>query len=222
MHRHVLVVLAHPDDETFGCGGTIALHAKAGTPVTYVCATRGEMGRSMGNPVFATRESMPLLREKELRDACAVLGVGDLRFLGLRDKTVEFVDPDLLAGRIRAIIDEVKPSLVITFYPGYGVHPDHNAIGVATIKAIAGMPKAERPEVHCKAFGHNVEDLGPAQEVDVTSVLDAKLKAFEAHRSQTQVMWGNIEVKMANDPEFRAKVVADRGTEKHWVYQFAD
>lgn len=220
MNRHVLVVLAHPDDETFGCAGVIALHTQAGTPVTYVCATRGEMGRNMGRPIFATRESLPILREQELRDACRIMGISDLRLLGIRDKTVEFVDPDALTARIKAIIDEIKPSLVITFYPGYAVHPDHNAIGAATIRAIAAMAPEERPPVHCKAFGSNIEDLGPFEVVDVSSVIDIKMAAFRAHRSQSEVMLANLDARAANDPGLKERQEAEWKRERHWVYRF--
>lgn len=144
MERHLLVVFPHPDDETFACGGTIASHAAAGTPVTYLCATRGEMGRRMGKPAFATRESLPLLREQELRQACAALGIADLRLLGICDKTVEFLDPAALAARIGAVIDEVRPSLVLTFHPVHGGHPDHCAVGAATVQAVAARPRAGR------------------------------------------------------------------------------
>ena len=73
-----------------------------------------------------------------------VLGC-DLRLLGLRDKTLEFEDPEVLADKIEAIIHELKPSLVITHYPGHGVHPDHNALGEATVRAVLRIPEAERP-----------------------------------------------------------------------------
>lgn len=220
MHKHVLVVLAHPDDETYGCAGTIALHTRAGTPVTYVCATLGEMGRNMGRPIFATRESLPVLREKELREACRVMGIQDLRLLGYRDKTVEFVDPAELQARISTIITELQPSQVITFYPDHAVHPDHNAVGAATIAAIAALPPEERPEVHCKAFGPTIDQLGPYEVVDVSSVLPVKLAAFQAHRSQTEVMFSRIEAEAAKDPERRRQLEKERSQERYWIYRF--
>jgi bacillithiol biosynthesis deacetylase BshB2 len=127
MERHVLVVYPHPDDETFGSGGTILMHTEAGTPVTYVCGTLGQMGRNMGKPFFATRETLRDIREKELRDACTVLGIQDLRMLGLRDKTLEFEDPEWLADKVLEIITELNPSLIITHFitetaRGFGQH----------------------------------------------------------------------------------------------------
>lgn len=195
MERHVLVVLAHPDDETFACGGTIATHAAAGTPVTYVCGTRGEMGRRMGRPAFATRESLPDLRVRELRAACAALGISDLRLLGIWDKTVEFRDQDELAARIGAVIAEVRPSLIITFHPLHGGHPDHNAMGAATIRAVAALPPEQRPRVHCclglgqarKLYQGEPLDV-PVESVTIELVADRKRAAIEAHRSQSEGM----------------------------------
>lgn len=220
MERHVLVVLPHPDDETLGCGGTIAMHAKAGSAVTYVCGTLGEMGRNMGKPPFATRESLPILREKELREACRILGA-DLRLLGLRDKTIEFVDPEALATRIRGIIEELNPSLVITYHPRYSVHPDHMALGAATVAAVASMPPEKRPPVHCRAFGTGVETLGPADITnDVSAVLDIKMDAIRAHASQTQGMLAEMEEKMAKDPELAKTMAKQRSVETYWIYKF--
>ncbi|MEC1717662.1 PIG-L family deacetylase, partial [Schinkia azotoformans] len=105
--RHVLVILPHPDDEAFGASGTISLHSGKGTPVTYACCTLGEMGRNMGNPPVANRETLPLIRKNELINATKAIGITDLRMLGLRDKTLEFEDIDELADRFRAIIEEV-------------------------------------------------------------------------------------------------------------------
>lgn len=219
MERHLLVVFPHPDDETFACGGTIASHAAAGTPVTYLCATRGEMGRRMGKPAFATRESLPLLREQELRQACAALGIADLRLLGICDKTVEFLDPAALAARIGAVIDEVRPSLVLTFHPVHGGHPDHCAVGAATVQAVAARPRAGRPKLLCPLSLQQArklwqgEPLGvPYETVGVAHVAERKRAAIAAHRSQSEGMAED----MARDPMIR-EWLTRRFAEEHFV-----
>jgi len=217
--RHVLVVFPHPDDEAFGVSGTISSYIQNGTPVTYACLTLGEMGRNMGNPPFATRESLPHIRKKELQDAADVLGIKDLRMLGYRDKTVEFEEEAKLAAHIASIIEEVNPSLIITFYPGYSVHPDHDACGAAVIRAVRGIPAANRPKVHCVAFSHNCEEeIGQADIVnDVSAVADRKLAAIKAHKSQTQLMVSQMAINLENqDPE----VVARFYNERFWTYKF--
>ncbi|MFS8640416.1 MAG: bacillithiol biosynthesis deacetylase BshB2 [Symbiobacteriaceae bacterium] len=217
MKEHLLVIMPHPDDETFATGGTIALYAQRGVPVTYVCGTRGEMGRRMGRPPFATRESLPELREKELREACRILGITDLRFLGLWDKTVEFEDPDVLAARLMAIIAEIRPSLIITYHPEYSVHPDHMALGRATIRAVAQLPPDERPPVYTRAFGKASKVLGePDVVVDVRPVWDIKLAAIRAHRSQSELMLAE------NDPEAQERLRRHRETETYYVWKFDD
>ncbi|MDR7074565.1 bacillithiol biosynthesis deacetylase BshB2 [Fictibacillus barbaricus] len=195
MKDHLLVIFPHPDDEAFGVSGTIAQHTKQGLPVTYICLTLGQMGRNMGNPPFATRESLPLIREKELDDACAAIGITDVRKFGLRDKTIEFEDEQLLAERFLTVIDEVKPTKVITFYPGYSVHPDHEATARAVIRAVRSLPELDRPELLCVAFAKNtVEDLGAPHIVsDVSDVFEEKMNCIKAHRSQTQLLVNNVE-----------------------------
>jgi len=216
--RHVLVVFPHPDDEAFGVSGTIALHIKNGTPVTYACLTLGEMGRNLGNPPFATRESLPQIRKKELQNAADTLGIKDLRMLGYRDKTIEFVDEEVLASHIGSIIKDVNPSLIITFYPGYAVHPDHDATGAAVVRAVEKLPEGERPKLHCVAFSNNCEEeIGQADIVNVVSeVVDIKMNTIRAHVSQTQLMINELAYNLENqDPAAMARI----HNERFWTYK---
>jgi bacillithiol biosynthesis deacetylase BshB2 len=214
--------MPHPDDETLACGGTIALHTTAGTPVTYLCGTLGEMGRNMGKPPFATRESLPRLRDKELREACAALGC-DLRLMGLRDKTVEFMDPEELADRIGAVIAELNPSLIITYHPQFSVHPDHMSLGAATVRAVARLPKEKRPPVHTRAFGNGSEVLGePDLVVDAMPVIDKKMAATWAHKSQTSAWMGELTAKKDLDRAEYDKQIQQRARETYWFYKFED
>ncbi|WP_214742627.1 MULTISPECIES: bacillithiol biosynthesis deacetylase BshB2 [unclassified Exiguobacterium] len=187
MNGPLLVIFPHPDDEAFSSAGTIIQHRQQGLPVTYVCLTLGEMGRNMGSPIFTTREELPKIRKRELEDACRMMGIEDLRMWGLRDKTVEFEDEAELADRFRALIDEVKPETVISFYPGYAVHPDHEATARAVVRALQEMGEA-RPEFLGVAFDRRTEDeLGqPHVIVDVTDESEQKKDALFAHRSQTE------------------------------------
>lgn len=219
--KHVLVIFPHPDDESFGVSGTIAMYTQNKVPVTYVCCTLGEMGRNMGNPPFANRESLPLIRKQELEKACEVLGITDLRLLGLRDKTLEFEDLDELANYFSPIIDEIKPSLIITFYPGYSVHPDHDACGAAVIHAVKRLPKHERPTIHCVAFSNNcVDELGPPQIVrDVSAYANIKIKAIQAHKSQFGAFARGRAAKHGLDD----RQVQERIQKEYfWIYQWSD
>lgn len=217
--RQLLVIFPHPDDEAFGVSGTIATHVQNGTPVTYACLTLGEMGRNMGSPPIANRETLPQIRKTELENAASILGINDLRMMGLRDKTIEFEDENKLTAMMADLISEVDPSLVISFYPGYSVHPDHDATGAAVVRAIEKMPAEKRPKLHCVAFSNNcVEELGEADIVyNVSAVVQTKIEAIKAHESQTQLMVADVTNKLNNlDPEMLTWI----NNERFWIYRF--
>ncbi|MDQ0225253.1 bacillithiol biosynthesis deacetylase BshB2 [Metabacillus niabensis] len=221
MKEHVLVILPHPDDESYGVAGLIAQKRKAGIPVTYACGTLGEMGRNMGNPLFANRESLPKIRKKELEDACKAMDIQDLRMLGLRDKTLEFEDDEKIADMMEEIIDEIEPSLIVTFYPGHGVHPDHDACGAAVIRALKRRPKEKRPTTYCMAITNNrFEAVGqPDVILNITDVMDIKLNALKAHRSQTEGMLKQMEEKILNKDK---EAMQWFEKEVYWTYKWDD
>lgn len=185
--RHVLVVYPHPDDEAFSVAGVVRMHRNMGVPVTYACLTLGEMGRNLGNPPTATRESLPEIRRKELIAACAAMGIEDLRMMGLRDKTIEFEDDEKMVKLVTDLIDELNPSLIYTFLPGFAVHPDHEATAKAVVEAVRRMAPEKRPRILACAFANDtIEKNGEAHVVvDISSVKNDKVKALQAHASQT-------------------------------------
>ncbi|WP_243290744.1 bacillithiol biosynthesis deacetylase BshB2 [Bacillus sp. FJAT-47783] len=216
MDERLLVILPHPDDEAFGTAGFIALKRKANIPVTYVCCTLGEMGRNMGNPVIANRETLRNIRQKELEDVAEILDLNELRMLGYRDKTIEFEDDEKLASHFEEIIRDVNPTHVVTFYPGYSVHPDHDACGAAVIRAVGRMQKSERPIVYCLAFSNDrFEHIGePDVVIDIKEVADQKLEAIKAHKSQTFWLVQNI------DHNEQLQSMLEK--EAFWTYPFKD
>ncbi|EKP94275.1 bacillithiol biosynthesis deacetylase BshB2 [Thermaerobacter subterraneus] len=213
--RHLVVVLAHPDDESFGAAGTMALAVRQRIPVTMVSVTAGQMGRRVGQPPLATREGLGPLRIGELRQAMAAVGVGDVRVLGVWDKTVEFQDRSRLAARIRGILEETGATTVITFHPKLGGHPDHNATGAATVEAVMGIPPAQRPRLLCVRGPVRDADPGlPLVTVPVEAVRPQKEAAFRAHRSQTY----GWEERMEQDPEMARRFARLFTEETFWVY----
>ncbi|MDQ3412994.1 MAG: PIG-L family deacetylase [Chloroflexota bacterium] len=156
----LLFSLAHPDDESFSCGGTIVKAVAAGAPVTVISATRGERGES-AIPAITTPQTLAAVRDQELRTAMAGLGVTDVRFLGYWDSgmdgTPENDDPrafvqapqEDVVTRLVVQVRGLRPAVVITFGPegGYG-HPDHIAIHHATVDAVTQSAQAGyRPEL---------------------------------------------------------------------------
>ncbi|TWI59196.1 bacillithiol biosynthesis deacetylase BshB2 [Halalkalibacter nanhaiisediminis] len=217
--RQILVVFPHPDDEAFGVSGTISKHVAEGTSVTYACLTLGEMGRNLGNPPFATRESLPNIRKKELLKAVEAMGIQDLRMMGLRDKTVEFEDDHKMTKMVSDLIEELNPSLVISFYPGYSVHPDHEATARAVVRAIERMEKDSRPTLHCIAFSNNHEqEIGqPDVIVDVSAYAEQKKAAMYAHISQTAWVLEDMEKRWANNDVDAFNWLH---YERFWTYSF--
>lgn len=219
--RHVLVVYPHPDDEAFSVAGTVRMYRNMGVPVTYACLTLGEMGRNLGNPPFATRESLPDIRRGELLAACAAMGIEDLRMMGLRDKTVEFEDDEKMVKLVTNLIEELNPSIIYTFFPGFAVHPDHEATARAVVEAVRRMPKETRPRILAVAFANDtIEKIGEAPiVVDIRSVKNDKVKALQAHASQTAWMMAETE-KRIDDGE----VLSDSwlNVEKFYPITFED
>lgn len=140
MNASLMAIFAHPDDESFGVGGTLAKYATQGVRVTLVCATSGEVGE-IADPSLATPQSLGEVRREELRCACRALGIGEPIFLDYRDSGMAGADANSdpralinsdageVIGRLVRLIRELKPQVLVTFEPGgiYG-HPDHMAI----------------------------------------------------------------------------------------------
>jgi LmbE family N-acetylglucosaminyl deacetylase len=133
----LLAAFAHPDDESYGAGGTMALAAAAGNPVWVLCATNGDQGGRPGE-IGVDHSLDPEIRCEELRCACRAIGAAEPIFLGYRDSGMEGwgapegslskADPAEVVERIVAVIRRLRPAVVVTFELGgvYG-HPDHVA-----------------------------------------------------------------------------------------------
>ena len=150
-HLSVLAVFAHPDDEGFGFGGTLAMLAARGARITLVCATNGDVGE-ISDPSLATPENLYQVRQEELRQAMKVTGVQDVRFLGYRDsgmdgtpdnghpRSLHQAPPDEVVAKLVEIIRERRPEVVFTHDPtgGYG-HPDHVTVHQRTVRAFEAV-----------------------------------------------------------------------------------
>lgn len=153
--RRLLVVLAHPDDESFGMGSSLARYVTEGVEVHYACATRGEVGE-VDPELLRGHADLGALRTAELTTAARELGLAAVHFLGYRDSGMpgspENDHPRALvqaplaqvARQIVGLIRDIRPQVIVTFNPygGYG-HPDHIAIHRATLAAFgaAGDPQ---------------------------------------------------------------------------------
>ncbi len=156
----LMAIHAHPDDETIATGGTLAAHAARGVRTVLVTCTLGEVGEIV-DPTVATPETLPAVREQELRAACAILKVSDLVVLGYRDSgmmgTPENDDPrcfwradfDAATGRLVALIRRYRPHVLVTYdEQGFYGHPDHIQANRVTVAAFAAAGDAARYPEH--------------------------------------------------------------------------
>lgn len=202
----ILLVFAHPDDETISSGGTIAQLAKAENAIVLISATKGEEGQ-FGNPPLATRETLGNVREKELRKACSILGISYIHFFGYRDATLEKISQGELVNKLLPLFKKEKPDIVITFDKNGGSnHPDHIAMSCATTEAFkkymnlvtkkirlyhAVTPASyialyKGSDLEYKAFGEikGVEDNEITTIIDISKTYSIKRKALLCHKTQ--------------------------------------
>lgn len=145
--KRLLAVLAHPDDESFGPGGTLALYAQEGVEVHLICATRGDVG-AIPPEMQLNAEETARMRLDELRCAAAQLGLTEVHILGYRDSGMpgssDNNHPEALAAapvaevaeKIAGLMRQIRPQVVITHDPVGGYHhPDHIAVHKAAVAA---------------------------------------------------------------------------------------
>jgi LmbE family N-acetylglucosaminyl deacetylase len=189
---------AHPDDQEFTVGGTLAKWARAGCEIVTVCITSGGAGSNKHTPPDMTREALVSIREDEQREAGRILGVKETLFLGYEDGMME---PSIAMRReLTRLIRRYRPEAVLTGDPTvryYGAtymnHPDHRVAADVALDAV--FPSAgtrlifpellaeglEPHEVH-QVYIHGAER--PDTYVDIAETLDVKLAALRAHKSQ--------------------------------------
>ena len=148
----LMAVLAHPDDESLGFGGTLAKYASEGVDVSLLTATRGDAGRYRGHPpdheAHPGARALAAIREGELRAAAAVLGVRELVVLDYHDQQLDSAAPRDVIDGIARHIRRIRPDVVLTFGSdgAYG-HPDHIAISqFATAAIVAAAAHADESD----------------------------------------------------------------------------
>jgi LmbE family N-acetylglucosaminyl deacetylase len=192
----ILVILAHPDDPEFFCGGTLARWKKAGHKIHYCLITNGNKGT---NDPLVTPEGLTKLRREEQDRAAAIIGVEEIHHLGYDDGTLV---PDLKARKdVIRVIRKIKPNIIVTcdptnFFPNdnYINHPDHRAAGIIAIDAV--FPAAGNgmffPELVIEEGlqPHSVKEVWLSLTnqgnfvIDVTEFYEIKINALLEHKSQ--------------------------------------
>jgi LmbE family N-acetylglucosaminyl deacetylase len=203
----VLVVMAHPDDESMGSGGLVLRHTRNGIPVHLICATRGEEGWT-GKPPGARKEQLADICTAELDEAAGALALSGVELWDYPDGGVARSNQQEITERIWQQISKLRPKAVVGWGPDgvYG-HPDHIAMGACTDAAVAAMSEGDRPALYHLAVdpqtaefyrealrlsgeGHELP-LVAADHVDVVIDLEPdevmmKVRAIDCHRSQLE------------------------------------
>jgi len=196
--KRAMSIHAHPDDQEFTVGGTLAKWARAGCEIITVCITSGGAGSNKYTPPDMTRRALVAIREDEQREAGRILGVKDTIFLGHEDGMLE---PSIaLRKELTRLIRRFRPEAVLTGDPSmrfygstYMNHPDHRVAADVALDAV--FPSAgtrlifpelldvglEPHEVH-QVYIHGAEH--PDTYIEISDVLDVKLAALRAHKSQ--------------------------------------
>jgi len=190
--ERVTVITAHPDDSEFGAGGTVAKLVQDGCEVTYVIATNGNKGS--GDRTM-TPERLATIRAEEQRHAARTLGVARVEILGYPDGELE--DTRDLRRDITRAIRRWRPDLVVTMNPHrtynlYASHRDHRTIAGVVLDCVYPLARDHMsfPELMPEFEPHKVREVhlmqweNPHVVVDITDVMDLKLKAIACHVSQ--------------------------------------
>lgn len=180
----LLAVLAHPDDESLGFGGTFAKYAAEGVETYLVTATRGEAGRFGAAGKSADPAEVGRVREAELRAAARILGIREVSVLGYPDGALDKVEAPMAIRNIASHIRRIRPHVIVTFGPegAYG-HPDHIAISQFTTAAAicaadAAYPTGDRsrphrvPKLHYLAWRNSKWQAYQAAFRQLTSMVD--------------------------------------------------
>jgi LmbE family N-acetylglucosaminyl deacetylase len=190
--ERVMVITAHPDDSEFGAGGTVARFTKEGREVVYCIVTNGNKGSSDRT---MTPERLAIIRAEEQRQAARVLGVERVIFLGYPDGEVE--DTRDLRRDVSREIRRVRPDLVVCQNPNrtYNLgasHRDHRTVGGVVLDCVYPLARDHMafPELMPDFEPHKVREVyvmqwdKPHIVVDISDVMDLKIKALACHASQ--------------------------------------
>ncbi len=232
----LLCVVAHPDDETILCGGTLAWLASSGVAVHYLCLTRGE-GGELGEPPRCTRAELGQVREREMVCAVQALGGKSLTFLGYVDPEVgpdetlsaPAADLVMLAGQVvnslKQFVAMASPCQVVLTHGSNGEygHPAHQLTHRATLAAVASLGDSA-PVLYSFAAsypGHPYPRLSNADDpadlvVNVSAYLDRKEAAARCHDTQT-ALFVRRRSQMAGRPlTLREVLLAEEAFRRHW------
>ena len=202
--KRMLAIFAHPDDESFGAGGTLAKYAHQGVQMVLLCLTHG----GAGIPGAEAKEAGDI-RMHELEQAANQLGI-EVYTLDYPDGGLSNIETRSLLEIVSWWIELVQPQLILTFGPdGVSGHPDHVTISKIVTQAFdltykKGMllyiHPSEATELGCGISSTDTEDFQPLVEVDISAYKHEKIQAIKCHISQNPGLSGKVEDMMDDIP----------------------
>jgi len=187
--NNVLIVVAHPDDETLGCGGTIARHVENGDNVDVLFLADGETSRSA-----RYNENRVIEREKSGQTACSILGVNEPKFLGYPDNMMDTVALLDIVNEIEMVLEQVKPTVIYTHHSG-DLNVDHQIVHQAVMTASRPQPECVVREIYSFEVLSSTEWATPLPQssfipnrfVDISSTLKRKLLALKEYEMEMRL-----------------------------------
>ncbi|MCZ8523559.1 MULTISPECIES: PIG-L deacetylase family protein [Paenibacillus] len=205
------LVLAHPDDETFGSAVLVRELADAGHTVVLLSATRGDAGQT-GHLGPMSREELAALRVQELGEAAGILGIREVEHLGYADGKLGEVPVAELSSRIADFLERHRVEVVVTFpEDGGNGHPDHIAISRGSREAVFGGECTTVRKLYYFLFGPAAHGRPLTFRLDSRERWDVKRRALLAHRSQRVVIekyFGDLETTFPESLKYESFALA--------------
>jgi LmbE family N-acetylglucosaminyl deacetylase len=208
----LMCVLAHPDDESLGTGGTLAKYGREGVDTFLVTATRGQRGRFGNSKESPGIDEVGEIRERELLCAAGELGVKEVNFLNYVDGELDKVNSGEVIAAIVSHIRRIKPQIIITFGPegGYG-HPDHIAICQSTTSATLC---AADPNYHPKEYNQPEGEAHRVHKLYYMAWPPQKWQAYQAALRDLKINVDGIERRATPFPDWAVTTIIN--TEAYW------
>jgi len=180
--ENILVISAHPDDETLGLGGTLALHSKNKDKISILILTDGESGRKTPYQKISSRK-------KQAKEACKILGIDKINFLDFPDQKLDTFPLLEIAKKIEEEVNQFKPDIVYTHFWG-DTNQDHQQIFKATKIATRPLPSSSIKKLICyeipssSELGNGSNSFSPNLFVDIEKTFKKKISAIKKYKHE--------------------------------------
>jgi LmbE family N-acetylglucosaminyl deacetylase len=210
--RKILIICAHPDDETFGMGATIAFHKKQGDCINLVVAATGQFGRKED-------EKSIKIRENQCREACNILGISKVNFLRHPDQKLDSLPISELSSQLSSFVSSFQPDLVYTHFWN-DANKDHRLVHEASFIATRPLPKTKKFSLLCFEIPSSTElnfqqsSFQPNVFVEISDFLEKKIEACKCYKNEIKLYPHPRSIKsFKTRSAFWGSVIAEKNAE---------